>query len=155
MGKAEDARATFRQGYNCSQAVLSAFSEEYGLDPVMAYKVAAAFGGGMGHMGETCGAVTGAFMVIGLKYGLTVTDGSQSHHGSFAAVREFADEFRSRHGSIVCRELLGVDINDREAFREAMKNGIPQKICPKLVEDAAAIVEKLIAESLTSGAAHQ
>jgi C_GCAxxG_C_C family probable redox protein len=154
MGKAEDARATFRQGYNCSQAVLSAFGKDYGLDPVMAYRVASAFGGGMGHMGETCGAVTGAFMVIGLKYGLTVTDGSQSHRESFAAVQEFAEKFRSLHGSIVCRDLLGVNINDHEAFREARKNGVPQQICPKLVEDAAAIVEKLIAGSLTSGAAH-
>ena len=143
MGKAEDARATFRHGYNCSQAVLATFGRDFGLDPVMAYRVAAAFGGGMGHMGETCGAVTGAFMVIGLKYGLTVTDGSQSHQGSFANVQEFVDKFKSLHGSIVCRELLGFDINNGEAFREARKNGIPQKICPKLVEDAAAIVEKL------------
>jgi C_GCAxxG_C_C family probable redox protein len=154
MGKVEDARDTFRQGYNCSQAVLSAFGQDYGLDPVMAYKVAAAFGGGMGHMGETCGAVTGAFMVIGLKYGLTLTDGSQSHRESFTAVQEFAQKFRSMHGSVVCRELLGVDINNHDAFREARKNGIPQKICPKLVEDAAAIVEQLLAGSLTSGAAH-
>ena len=105
-------------------------------------------------MGETCGAVTGAFMAIGLKYGLTVTDGSQSHREAFAAVREFAEEFRSLHGSIVCRDLLGADINDHQAFREALKKGVPQKICPKLVEDAAAIVDKLIARSLTGEAAH-
>lgn len=144
MSKAEDARATFIQGFNCSQAVLSSFGEEFGLDPIMAYRVAAAFGGGMGHMGETCGAATGAFMVIGLKYGLTVADGSQSHREAFSAVRDFAEQFRARHGSIVCRDLLGIDISDRIAFREAMKQGIPQKICPKLVQDAAEIVETLI-----------
>lgn len=145
MNKTENARATFRKGFNCSQAVLSAFGEEFGLDPVMAYKVAAAFGGGMGHMGETCGAVTGAFMVIGLKYGMTVADGSQSQAETFRQVREFVEKFKSLNGSIVCREILGVDINDNEAFREAMKKGIPQKICPKLVQDAAEIVERLIA----------
>ena len=144
MSKAENARATFTKGFNCSQAVLSSFGEEFGLDPIMAYKVAAAFGGGMGHMGETCGAVTGAFMVIGLKYGLTVADGSQSHKKSFSAVQDFVEQFKSRHGSIVCRDLLGFDISDRNAFREAMKQGIPQKICPKLVQDAAEIVETLI-----------
>jgi len=144
MSKAENARATFRKGFNCSQAVLSSFGEEFGLDPIMAYKVAAAFGGGMGHMGETCGAVTGAFMVIGLKYGLTVADGSQSHKKAFSAVQDFVEQFKSRHGSIVCRDLLGFDISDRNAFREAMKQGIPQKICPKLVQDAADIVETLI-----------
>jgi C_GCAxxG_C_C family probable redox protein len=144
MSKAEIARATFRQGFNCSQAVLSAFGEEFGLDQVMARRVAAAFGGGMGHMGETCGAVTGAFMVIGLKYGMTVADGSQSHREAFSRVRDFVEQFKARHGSIVCRDLLGFDITDRNAFRESMKQGIPQKICPGLVQDAAKIVETLI-----------
>lgn len=144
MSKAEDARATFMKGFNCSQAVLSSFGEEFGLDPIMAYKVAAGFGGGMGHLGETCGSVTGAFMVIGLKYGLTVADGSQSHREAFSAVRDFVEQFKSRHGSIVCRDLLGFDISDRNIFREAVKQGIPQKICPKLVHDAAEIVETLI-----------
>jgi C_GCAxxG_C_C family probable redox protein len=144
MSKAENARSTFKQGFNCSQAVLSAFGEEFGLDAVMAYRVAAAFGGGMGHLGETCGAVTGAFMVIGLKYGMTIADGSQSHQEAFSAVQDFVEKFKSRHGSIVCRDLLGVDIKDHNAFREAKKQGIPQKICPKLVQDAAEIVETLI-----------
>jgi C_GCAxxG_C_C family probable redox protein len=144
MSKAENASATFMQGYNCAQAVLSSFGEDYGLDPVMAYRVAAAFGGGMGHMGDTCGAVTGAFMVVGLKYGLTVVDGSQSHWDAFSAVREFVEEFKSRNQSIVCREILGFDVSDRARFREAMKQGIPQKICPKLVRDAAEIVEGLL-----------
>jgi C_GCAxxG_C_C family probable redox protein len=144
MSKAESAQATFLKGFNCSQAVLSSFGEEFGLDPVTAYKVAAAFGGGMGHMGETCGSVTGAFMVIGLKYGLTAADGSQSHREAFSKVRDFVEKFKSQHGSIVCRDLLGFDISDRNAFREAVKLGIPQKICPKLVHDAAEIVETLI-----------
>ena len=145
MSKIEQSKTTFSQGFNCAQAVLSAFSPEFGLDPVMAYRVAAAFGGGMGHMGETCGAVTGAFMVIGLKYGMTVADGSQSHHDAFHQVREFSKTFKELNGSIVCREILGVDINDREAFREAVKKGIPQKICPKMVQDAAEIVESILA----------
>ncbi|MGD0856860.1 MAG: C-GCAxxG-C-C family protein [Dehalococcoidia bacterium] len=144
MGKADEAMITFEEGFNCSQAVLAAFSCDFGLDPIMAYRVAAGFGGGMGHMGEICGAVTGAFMVIGLKYGMTVLDGSQSHREAFAKVREFAEKFRTLHGSIVCRDLLGLDVNDRYALREASKKGIPQKICPKLVWDAAEIVEDLI-----------
>jgi hypothetical protein len=79
-----------------------------------------------------------------LKYGLTVADGSQSHREAFSAVQDFVEQFKSRHGSIVCRDLLGVDIKDHNAFREAKKQGIPQKICPKLVQDAAEIVETLI-----------
>jgi len=144
MSRSEIANATFMKGFNCAQAVLASFGEEFGLDQVMAYRVASAFGGGMGHMGDTCGSVTGAFMVIGLKYGLTVADGSQSHWEAFSAVQEFAEEFKSRHGSIVCREILGFDISDRAKFREAMKQGIPQKICPKLVRDAVEITESLL-----------
>ncbi len=144
MSRSEIAGARFVQGFNCTQAVLSSFSEEFGLDRVMAYRVASAFGGGMGHMGYTCGSVTGAFMVIGLKYGLTVTDGSQSHWEAFSAVQEFVEEFKSRNGSIVCSELLGFDISNRAKFREAMKQGIPQKICPKLVRDAVEITEGLL-----------
>ncbi|MGA2367491.1 MAG: C-GCAxxG-C-C family protein [Dehalococcoidia bacterium] len=144
MSKAEDARATFSKGFNCSQSVLAEFAEDFGLDRVMAYKIAASFGGGMGHMGKTCGAVTGAFMVIGLKYGMTAADGLQSHKAAFGKVREFAEKFKALHGSITCSELLGADFSKPGEFREAVKNGIPQRICPKLVEDAAAIVESLI-----------
>ena len=144
MSKAEDARATFSKGFNCTQAVLAAFSEDFGLDSVMAYKVAAGFGGGMGHMGKTCGAVTGAFMVIGLKYGMTAADGSQSHRAAFGKVRELAEKFRAKHGSITCSKLLGADFSKPGEFREAVKKGIPQKICPQLVQDAAEIVESLI-----------
>ncbi len=144
MSRSEIASATFRKGFNCAQAVLSSFGEEYGLDPIMAYRVAAAFGGGMGHMGDICGSVTGAFMAIGLKYGLTVADGSQSHWEAFSAVQEFVEEFKSRNRSIVCREILGFDISDRARFREAMKQGIPQTVCPKLVSDAVEITEGLL-----------
>ncbi len=144
MSRSDNAGATFGKGFNCAQAVLSSFGEEFGLDPVMAYRVAAAFGGGMGHMGDTCGSVTGAFMVIGLKYGLTVADGSQSHWEAFSAVQEFVEEFKLRNGSIVCREILGLDISNRAKFKEAMKQGIPQKICPKLVRDAVEITEGLL-----------
>jgi hypothetical protein len=76
---------------------------------------------------------------------MTVADGSQSHRDAFHQVREFSKKFKELNGSIVCREILGVDINDREAFREAVQKGIPQKICPKMVQDAAEIVERLLA----------
>jgi len=144
MSRSDDAVTTFSKGFNCTQAVLSRFSVEFGLDRVTAYRVASAFGGGMGHMGYTCGSVTGAVMVIGLKYGLTVADGSQSHWEAFSAVREFVEEFTRRNGSIVCNDLLGFNIDDRAKFREAMKQGIPQKICPKLVRDAVEITEGLL-----------
>jgi C_GCAxxG_C_C family probable redox protein len=71
MNKVERAVYCFNQGFSCSQAVLSTYGPKFELDPELALKVSGAFGAGMGRMGETCGAVTGAFMVIGLKYGKT------------------------------------------------------------------------------------
>ena len=67
MSKAEVAVDCFEEGFNCSQAVVSAFAPELGLDRETALRVAAAFGGGMGRTGETCGAVSGALMVIGMQ----------------------------------------------------------------------------------------
>src|SRR4030066_960128 len=107
MSDVEKAGACFNEGFMCSQAVLSAYAEQFGLDHEAALRVSAAFGGGMGRMGETCGAVTGAFMVIGLKYGRTAVQDPQSHEKTTRLVKEFVDRFKAIHGSIVCRELLG------------------------------------------------
>jgi len=146
MSKADDAINTFISGFNCSQAVLSAFSADYGLDTEMAYRVGAAFGGGIGHLGETCGALTGAVLVIGLHYGMTVNDGSQSNRKAYDKVLELAAEFKARNRTIKCRELLGFDIDNREAFHAALKKGGPQSpqvVCPKAVRDAVDIVAAL------------
>jgi len=140
-------------GFNCSQAVLSTFSADYGIDTLMAYRLGAAFGGGIGHLGETCGAVTGAVIVIGLHYGMTVNDGSQTNRTAYDKVLQLAAEFKARNGTIKCRELLGFDIEDREAFHAALKKGglrAPQAVCPKAVKDAAEIVASLIGAQISA-----
>ena len=78
MNQVECALSCFQEGFSCAQAVLSAYGPQYGLDRELALKVAGAFGGGMGHMGQVCGAVTGAFMVIGLKYGKTCAEDNET-----------------------------------------------------------------------------
>jgi len=88
MDEVEHAVSCFKDGFSCSQAVLSAYGEQFGMNREMALKVSGAFGGGMGHLGETCGAVTGAFMLVGLKYGKTrVEDEPQAHGVSRAGFR--------------------------------------------------------------------
>ncbi len=144
MGRAENARDMFTSGFNCSQAVLTSFAGDFGMDEASAKRVAAAFGGGMGHMGKTCGAVTGAIMVLGLRYGMTANDGTQSNNTAYDKVQEFAKKFRANNGSITCLKLLGKGYNSREELMAAIDKGIPQKICPGLVYDAATIVEGLI-----------
>ena len=80
--------ARFQEGYACSQSVLSAYAPLFDLDPELALRIAAPFGGGMGCMGEVCGAVTGAFMVLGLKVGNTLAQDKASKEASYDLARE-------------------------------------------------------------------
>ncbi len=144
MNEVDKAVSCFNEGFMCSQAVLEAYAEQLGLDREAALKVSAAFGGGMGRMGETCGAVTGAFMVIGLKYGRTLVKDAQLHEKTTRLVREFVDRFKSVNGSIVCRELLGCDLNTPEGSKTFVGNKLRDTLCAKFVRDAAEIVKQLL-----------
>ncbi len=144
MGKKSVALCRFDEGYSCSQAVFSAYAEEMGLDRATALKIAGAFGGGMGRMAETCGAVSGALMVIGLKYGPTSPTDSATKEKSYELVREFVARFRARNGSIVCKELLGWDISTPAGHEVAKYRGLFVTLCPKYVADAAEIVEEVL-----------
>lgn len=144
MDKVEQAVSCFKEGFSCTQAMLSTYGIEFGLDRETALKVAGAFGGGMGRMGETCGAVTGAFMVIGLKYGNTRAEDMQAKKKTYSLVKEFVDRFKSCNGSIVCRELLGCDISTPEGMELAKEKNLFATLCPKLVSDAAEIIEQIL-----------
>lgn len=144
MSDVEKAVSCFKEGFMCSQAVLSTYAEQLGLDRKDALKVSAAFGGGMGRMGETCGAVTGAFMVIGLKYGRTAIEDRESHENTTRLVREFVDRFKSINGSIMCRELLGCDLSTPDGLKTFVDKKLRDSLCTKFVRDAAEIVEQLL-----------
>lgn len=144
MDRIERAVSCFQEGFSCAQAVLSAYGPQLGLDREMALRVAGAFGGGMGHLGRTCGAVTGSFMVIGLRYGKTRAEDNETRDKAYRLVVEFADRFQSRNGSTVCKELLGYDISVPEEYELAREKGVFATLCPKLVRDAAEIVEQIL-----------
>ena len=141
MSKKDTAVACFKQGFACSQAVLFAFADDFGLDHDTAVKLGTPFGGGMGRMGDTCGAVTGALLVLGLKFG--VADGSDraAREACYEKVRECVQQFKARHQTTVCRELLGCDISTLEGLAQARERNLFATRCVKYVEDAAAIVE--------------
>ncbi len=124
--------------------MLSSFGEELGLEQGLALKVAGAFGGGMARMGETCGAVTGALMVIGLKYGMTQAKDEAARDRTYKLANEFANRFRACHKSLVCRELLGYDLSKPEGRKAAHEKGLFTTLCPQLVQDAVEIVEELL-----------
>ncbi|MCJ7564462.1 MAG: C-GCAxxG-C-C family protein [Candidatus Aminicenantes bacterium] len=144
MNKAEKAVALFKEGFSCSQAVFSAFSEDFGLDRNTSLKISQPFGGGMAHLGEACGAVTGAFMLIGLKYGRTKADDLAARDRTYAKMRQFTDRFKALHCSIQCRCLLGLDLGTEEGMRLAREKNLFQTICVKYVQDAATIVEEFL-----------
>ncbi len=144
MDRVERAVSCFKEGFSCSQAMLSTYGPQLGLNHELALKVSGAFGGGMARMGETCGAVTGAFMVIGLKYGKTKIEDEQAKEKTYSLVKEFVDRFKSRNGSIVCRELLGCDISTPEGRELAKEKNLFATLCPKFVQDAAEIIEQIL-----------
>ena len=120
MTKGDIAKSNFQNGCNCAQAVLLAFCGDYGMDRETAMMISASFGAGMGGLRETCGTVTGASMVIGL---------AKANN----AFRRFAEEFKSKNGSLTCRELLGIRVKTRLT-------------CADLCKDAGDILEKILSE---------
>ena len=136
----------FRQGFTCSQAVLAAFSPRYGLDERTALKVSCAYGGGVARCGEACGAVSGALMVIGLAHGKADDGDDAAKERTYALTRDFRERFRARQGSLVCRELLGVDIGTPEGAKAAAERGLFRERCPPLVRGAAEILVELLGD---------
>ena len=138
MSEINEAVKLFNSGYVCSQAVFAAFSPDFGLEKETALKIGACFGSGM-RKGEVCGACTGALMVLGLKYG-------ESKAMSNEACERFLDEFKKENGSYICNDLLGCDITTKEGVEFATENKLFKELCPKMVESAAKITEKIINE---------
>lgn len=143
MNRAEEAARCFAQGASCSQAVLTAFCEELGLPRPVAFKVAAGFGGGMGRLGQTCGAVTGAIMVVGLRQGASGPADRATKERTYAQVRELVARFQARHGSVLCRELLGIDISTETGWQQAREQQLFATRCPAFVRSAVEILEEL------------
>ena len=140
MSNVEDAVDLFLDKYVCSQAVFAAFSEDFGLSKEDALKIGACFGSGM-RKGEVCGACTGALMALGLKYG-------DSKEKSDKVCEKFLDEFKKENSSYICRDLLNCDISTPEGVSYAVENNLFKELCPKMVESAAIILEKIINEEI-------
>lgn len=142
--KGEDAAELFRNGWSCSQAVACAFAKDFGIDEKAALKLSCGLGGGMGHTGNTCGAVSGALMVIGMKYGRTTLADLASKEKTYEMAQRFVKEFRRRNHAISCTDLLGHDLSDPEKLKAAREAGVFKTICPRLVRDAGDILETLL-----------
>lgn len=145
--RVKKAESLFTQGYNCSQAVFAAYADLFGIDFETALKLSAGLGGGCGRQRELCGAVSGAAMVIGLKFGATDGADSDGKQLCYEKVREFTDEFKKNNHSIVCRELLGLDDTKESAKpEERTQQYYERRPCVQIVTDSAEALEKVIFE---------
>ncbi len=142
MSRIPSAVKLFRDGCACSQAVLAVYGQPLGLSRDLAMRIAAGLAGGM-RLGETCGAVAGAVLVLGLRHASADCDTPAGRKAAYDRVVEFADRFKARNGSVVCRELLGCDISTPEGMKQAEQQGLFKTTCVKMVEDAAAILEEM------------
>lgn len=143
MSKRDIAKQNFMNGYNCSQAVLLAFCEDFGLEKETALKISEPFGGGMGRMREVCGTVTGMFMVIGLAMGNDNSKDNTTKKNVYKSVQELAEKFKQDNGSIICRELLGLQKANKESYvpSERTNEYYKKRPCPELCKYAADILE--------------
>lgn len=146
MEHTEIAKELFSKRYHCSQAVFAAFAEELGISEETALKTGACFGGGM-CKGEVCGACSGALMALGMKYGRHTDDDMESQQKANDYAVRFLDEFAKKNGSYLCRELLKCDISTTEGKLYARENGLFTNECPKFIESAVLIVQKLLNEN--------
>ena len=144
MSRPEIALCLFRQGFSCSQAVAAAFAPDLGLDREAALRLAQPFGGGIARRADWCGAVTGAFLAIGLKHGRDRAEDAAARDRTYALVNEFIARFSARHGQLKCRDLLGCDIGTPEGQKQAEAQKLHQTKCEDFVRDAAAILEELL-----------
>ena len=122
----------FRSGYNCSQAVVAAFADRYGIAPDQALLMSSSFGGGIGRMRLTCGAACGMFMLAGLETGTTDPKNREAKANNYALVQQLAEEFKQRNGALACGDLLGLARPGQPARK-------PKRPCAQIVEEAARI----------------
>ncbi|MFW9993373.1 MAG: C-GCAxxG-C-C family protein [Candidatus Odinarchaeota archaeon] len=143
MNDIEKAVSCLNKGFNCSQAIFSTYGSKLGLDEEQGLKIAELFGAGMAYTGNICGAVTGAFMVLGLKNGRIKADDKETKEKALNLANVFINRFKAKNGTILCKELTGYDINTEEKLQIARKKKAFEN-CPGFVRDAAEILENLL-----------
>jgi len=147
MTRGEKAEALFLEGYNCAQAVVIAFEDLHGLDRETVAKLSSSFGGGMARLREVCGSVSGMFMVAGLLYGYDDPKAKEEKAEHYARIQKLAADFAAEHGSIVCRDLLGLSEKKQEPTpEERTAEYYKKRPCKTIIGRAAEIMDNYIKE---------
>ena len=139
--KLDEVCAFFKGNYNCCQAIIMTYGPEYGLSKDVGMRLGTGFAGGVASHGEVCGAVAGAIMVLGLKYGMTNESDDKARERTYEQVSEFINRL---NGSIRCRDLLNCNLSTLEGRQIAKEKDLFNTLCPRFVSDAAEILEEFI-----------
>lgn len=126
--------------FNCAQSVFASFAEDLKIDEETALKISSGFGGGMANA-ETCGAVTGSYMVLGMKYGFVHND-PEAKAFTKSKIQKFNELFIAEYGSLICKELIHTDISTEQGLEMAKNCDVFNKLCPHFIQSACTILEE-------------
>lgn len=133
----------FKAGYNCAQSVFLAFAKDCGFDEKTALKISSSFGGGMGRLREVCGVVTSMFAIAGIKKGYISPNNDEEKTRHYELIQHLAEEFKKEHGTIICRELLGLpDGADEPTPSKRTEQYYQERPCENFIKTAVKIIEK-------------
>ncbi len=140
--------AYFTEGYNCAQSVFLAYSDLFGVDEALAKKISVPFGGGMGKMGEVCGAFSASFMLVGLQYGTIDPKDADKKTKMYASVQQIGDQFKALYGTLACAQLVEKNTYPEDvSLSEASLLSYADRPCIRFVERAAEIIgQQLVSE---------
>ena len=145
ISRIKQAVATFESGYTCAQSVFATYADLFGLDRETALKLASPMGGGVGRMREICGVVSAMVLLAGLKEGNTDPENEEGKERIYLLTRQMADRFKEKNGTIICRELLGIEGREESAKPSARtKEYYASRPCSRLVAYASGIIEEVL-----------
>jgi C_GCAxxG_C_C family probable redox protein len=150
MNKVDLAFHRLKNGHSCSQSVFSVFAEDLGLDNDISLKVSSAFGGGISGMGKTCGAVIGALMALGLKYGSADTSQAHEEKEIYKYTEAFLSRIKSETGTVACRDILGVDLGMPDGHKAAEEKGLFEKKCPPFIDLVVRLADDIISGDVST-----
>ena len=140
----KEAIELFKKGFNCSQAILTTFGPKLGINKEACLKIATSFGGGMAKQQNVCGAVTGAYMVLGLKYGKYIQGDDKSKAKTYDLVNEFNKRFIEKNGSIICLDIIGENMNTEIGMKNIQENNLFKIKCEKAIANAVDILNEIL-----------
>lgn len=144
QSKVENATRRFNDGYNCAQAVFTSYAPLFGMGEPDALRIATAFGGGMGHLQEVCGALTGAFLAIGCCCGMRQLTDQAAKDRTYELVQDLGKRFAVMHGGLRCKGLLGCDLNTEAGRAQVKEQKLRDTKCLVFVQDACRLLEDLL-----------